>query len=108
MSIVKNIRKQFAASAVVLTSLLVSGPAGAVAYEMDGGTALTIDVDAAVLQTVTVNITNANFENIAAASDAVDTATLVMAPDSTITDDTAGAASIISDDDLGVAGQVAV
>ncbi len=105
-----RLNKLAAISAVALCVGLSSGTAWSAAYELDSGTAIQVDVTADVLQTSDVTVTtDIDFGNIGIKQDNVDTATLVMAPDGTVTEDTAGDARIVTDDtDTPVAGQIDV
>lgn len=94
-----NLKTLAAIGAVALGVSLSSGAVWAAAYELDSGNPVTVNVTADVLQTVDVAVTaNIDFGNIGIKQDPLDTATLVMAPDGTMTEDVAGPARIVIDD----------
>lgn len=104
-----NHMKKLATVSAVALGVAAAGPAWAANYDLDSGTPIAITVGATVDNTVSVTVANnMNFQNIGVTSDAADTATLVMAPDGSITDDVAGAARMISDDSTGQQAQIEV
>lgn len=94
-----NFKSMVAVSAVALSFAMSAGPAMAAAYELDSGDPVNVLVTADVLQTVDVDVAqDIDFGNIGIKQDAADTATLVMAPDGSITEDLAGPARAVIDD----------
>lgn len=95
-------------SAIALGFSVSAGQVWAAAYELDSGVVLPVNVGADVLETVDVVVTDAAIGNIGVHQDktGADTATLVMAPDGTITEDVAGPARIVHETGTGTAAQV--
>ncbi len=96
-------------SAVALSVAYTSGQAWAQpTYDLDSGTAIVVDVTAGVDNTVDLAVVDMDFGNIGVTSDAVDQATMVLSTAGAITEDTAGAAHLVSDDNTGTAGSLAI
>lgn len=94
-----NLKNIATVSAVALCFGLSSGTAWSAAYELDSGNAVNVTVTAEVLQTVDVTVAaNVNFGNIGIHQDAADTAQLVMDPLAAVTEDLAGPARMVTDD----------
>ena len=93
-------------SALALGAAYQVGVTPALAYEM--GTTQVVVVNATVDNTITLTANPAATGAIGVTGDAVDTATMVLAPNDAITEDIAGAAHLVSDTGLGTAAKITV
>jgi hypothetical protein len=94
-----NLKTLAAIGAVALGVSLSSGAVWAAAYELDSGDTFNVTVTADVMQTVQIDVLqNVDFGQIGIHQDGVDTATITMDPDGTVSEDVVGPARIVIDD----------
>ncbi|MDD9899564.1 MAG: hypothetical protein OXT65_01130 [Alphaproteobacteria bacterium] len=91
----KNWKKMAAVSAIALS--VAAYGTGAFAAAVQSGDPNTVNVTATVENTINVTVVDMDFGQIGAMGHGTDTATMTLAPDDTLTDDSDPQASLVAD-----------